>query len=59
MDVFENKFKNHISEYGLHLKCRDCGKEFEFKPMYICDECFGALDVVYDLERIELNKDER
>jgi threonine synthase len=58
MDVFENKFKNHISKYALYLKCRDCGKEFEFKPMYICDECFGALDVVYDLERIELNKDE-
>ncbi len=29
------------------LKCRECGKEYEPKLKYVCDECFGPLDVVY------------
>lgn len=29
------------------LKCRECGKEYEPRLKYICDECFGPLDVVY------------
>jgi threonine synthase len=30
------------------LKCRECGKEYEPQFRYICDECFGPLDVIYD-----------
>lgn len=29
------------------LKCRECGKEYEPRLKYICDECFGPLDVLY------------
>ncbi|MGH9923591.1 MAG: threonine synthase, partial [Nitrososphaerales archaeon] len=29
------------------LKCRECGKEYEPRLKYVCDECFGPLDVVY------------
>lgn len=29
------------------LKCRECGKEYEPSLKYICDECFGPLDVAY------------
>ncbi len=29
------------------LKCRECKKEYEPKLKYVCDECFGPLDVVY------------
>jgi threonine synthase len=29
------------------LKCRECGKEYEPQFRYICEECFGPLDVIY------------
>jgi threonine synthase len=29
------------------LKCRECGKDYEPRLKYVCDECFGPLDVVY------------
>jgi threonine synthase len=29
------------------LKCRECGKEYTPEFLYICEECFGPLDVVY------------
>jgi threonine synthase len=30
------------------LKCRECGKEYEPQFRYVCEECFGPLDVVYE-----------
>ena len=30
------------------LKCRECGKEYEPQFRYICEECFGPLDVIYE-----------
>ncbi len=29
------------------LKCRECGKDYEPRLKYVCDDCFGPLDVVY------------
>ncbi|NWG36515.1 threonine synthase [Nitrososphaera sp.] len=29
------------------LKCRECGKEYEPQFRYVCEECFGPLDVHY------------
>ncbi len=34
------------------LKCRECGKEYEPQFRYICEECFGPLDVNYKLPSI-------
>jgi len=31
-----------------HLQCRECKKEYDSTFKYICDECFGPLDVHYD-----------
>ncbi|MXX20194.1 MAG: threonine synthase [Cenarchaeum sp. SB0665_bin_23] len=31
------------------LKCRECGREYDMQFRYICDECFGPLDVSYDI----------
>jgi len=31
------------------LKCRECNKEYGAQFRYICEECFGPLDIVYDL----------
>ena len=32
-----------------YLQCRECKKEYEPTFKYICDECFGPLDVHYNL----------
>ena len=29
------------------LKCRECGMEYEPQFRYVCEECFGPLDVTY------------
>jgi threonine synthase len=29
------------------LKCRECSKEYPPKFLYICEDCFGPLDVLY------------
>jgi threonine synthase len=34
------------------LKCRECGKKYEPQFRYICEECFGPLDVIYDTSNI-------
>jgi threonine synthase len=31
------------------LKCRECGTEYAPQFIYVCGECFGPLDVVYNL----------
>jgi threonine synthase len=31
------------------LKCRECGAEYIPAFKYICEECFGPLDVIYDI----------
>jgi threonine synthase len=37
------------------LKCRECGAEYEPQFVYVCEECFGPLDVIYNLPS-NLNK---
>jgi threonine synthase len=32
------------------LRCRECGNELPLQPAYVCDLCFGPLDVVYDYD---------
>jgi threonine synthase len=32
----------------ISLQCRECKKEYESTFKYICEECFGPLDVKYD-----------
>jgi len=39
----------------ISLQCRECKKEYEPTFKYICDECFGPVDVKYDFPSI--NKD--
>ncbi len=34
------------------LKCRECGKEYEPQFRYICEDCFGPLDVLYEQDII-------
>jgi threonine synthase len=35
------------------LKCRECGREYPKDPIYVCEFCFGPLEVVYDYDAIK------
>jgi threonine synthase len=35
------------------LKCRECGKEYPKEPIYVCEFCFGSLEVSYDYAGIQ------
>lgn len=34
------------------LKCRECGRQYAVDPVYVCEFCFGPLEVVYDYDAI-------
>jgi len=38
--------------YAKGLKCRECGRPFPKQPLYVCEYCFGPLEVDYDYEKI-------
>ncbi len=44
--------------YVKGLKCRECGREYPKEPLYVCEYCFGPLEVDYDYKKIKkkLNK---
>jgi len=35
------------------LKCRECGRGYPKEPLYVCEYCFGPLEVDYDYEKIK------
>ncbi len=35
------------------LKCRECGREYATEPIYVCEFCFGPLEVAYDYPKIK------
>ena len=37
------------------LQCRECKKIYETAFKYVCEDCFGPLDVKYDYPKIEKN----
>jgi len=39
--------------YVTGLKCRECGREYPVEPIYVCEFCFGPLEVVYDYKKIK------
>lgn len=39
--------------YVSGLKCRECGREYPVEPIYVCEFCFGPLEVVYDYKKIK------
>jgi threonine synthase len=34
------------------LRCRECGQEYELAATYVCEFCFGPLEVAYDYDAI-------
>jgi len=39
--------------YVLGLRCRECGREYPKDVLYVCEYCFGSLEVVYDYAKIK------
>ena len=35
--------------FAIGLKCRECGATYPQEALYVCDLCFGPLEVQYDL----------
>jgi len=38
----------HSPDMFQHLKCKECGAEYEAKAMHVCELCFGPLEVRYN-----------
>jgi threonine synthase len=36
-----------------NLKCKECGSTYELDASYFCENCFGPLEVVYNLEKLD------
>ena len=39
----------------LSLRCKECGRDYPQEPIYVCDFCFGPLEVNYDYDEIAKN----
>lgn len=35
------------------LKCRECGREYPVEPIYVCEFCFGPLEIAYNYQTIK------
>ncbi|MFI4989441.1 MAG: threonine synthase [Solirubrobacterales bacterium] len=35
-----------------HLQCKECKAEYPLEALFVCESCFGPLEVVYDHSRI-------
>src|SRR5665213_2689138 len=41
-----------------HLQCRECRTEYPLEALYVCERCFGPLEVAYDHSRLGNDVDE-
>lgn len=39
--------------YVKGLKCRECGRKYPKEALYVCEYCFGPLEVDYDYAKIK------
>lgn len=37
------------------LRCKECGRDYPLEPIYVCDFCFGPLEVAYDYDAVARN----
>ncbi len=38
------------------LQCRECGRKYPAEAIYVCEYCFGPLEVVYDYDNINISR---
>src|SRR2546423_14160101 len=41
------------------LKCKECGERYALEARYVCDVCFGPLEVEYDLSGLDAESTRR
>ncbi len=41
-----------------HLRCRECKTEYPLEALYVCDRCFGPLEVAYDHSALGADPDQ-
>jgi threonine synthase len=41
------------------LACKECGSEYELEARYVCERCFGPLEVRYDLASLDAESAKR
>jgi threonine synthase len=41
------------------LKCKECGERYPLEALFVCDRCFGPLEVEYDLSRLDAAETKR
>jgi threonine synthase len=41
------------------LACKECGTEYELEARYVCERCFGPLEVRYDLTTLDADSAKR
>ncbi|MFQ5681538.1 MAG: threonine synthase, partial [Candidatus Omnitrophota bacterium] len=39
--------------YVKGLKCRECGREYRTGVVFVCEYCFGSLEIAYDYRKIK------
>src|SRR5271165_5955194 len=42
-----------------HLQCKECRTAYPLEALYVCEQCFGPLEVVYDHDATRLDVGER
>ena len=45
--------KGTTMSFVTGLQCRECGQEYPKKPLHVCENCFGPLEVQYDYGAIK------
>ncbi|MCK5402774.1 threonine synthase, partial [Candidatus Bathyarchaeota archaeon] len=38
------------------LRCKECGKTYPLKKIYMCESCYAPLEVTYEYESIHLKR---
>ncbi len=38
--------------FARALRCRECHREYPLEPLYVCEFCFGSLEVAYDYQAL-------
>jgi threonine synthase len=51
-EVLAASGKVHTLPHTQGLRCKECGREYPSDPIYVCDFCFGPLEVAYDYDAV-------
>jgi threonine synthase len=55
-EIGEEHLKRRSPEMAAtNLKCRECDTEYPLEALYVCERCFGPLEVAYDHDRVGLD----